>query len=149
MTGFPATTAFRLVRRLATIGPDSPSLYLLIADARTMPAIQADIAAEVQVQVGVTLQALAAVDVKLDKLEDVFAQPPDSQVTLITLDRWLPKLVTAFDRNIVLLTRSGAVLLLASPEVAGRLLPAAPNLRNRLTGVFAIRLEQAFEGPAA
>jgi len=114
-----------------------------------MPAIQADIAAEVQVQVGVTLQALAAVDVKLDKLEDVFAQPPDSQVTLITLDRWLPKLVTAFDRNIVLLTRSGAVLLLASPEVAGRLLPAAPNLRNRLTGVFAIRLEQAFEGPAA
>lgn len=149
MTGFSATTAFRLVRRLAAIGPDSPSLYLLIADAPGIQAIQADIAAEVKVQIGVTLQALAAVDVKLDKLDDVFAKPPDSQVTLFTWDRWLPKLATALDRNIVLLTRSGAVLLLASPKVAERLLPAAPNLRNRLTSVFEIRLEQAFEGPAA
>ena len=149
MTGFSATTAFRLVRRLAAIGPDSPSLYLLIADAPAMQAIQADIAAEVQVQIGVTLRAFAAVDVRLDRLEDVFAQTPDSRVTLITLDRWLSKLVTALDRNVVFLTRSGAVLLIASPEVAERLLPAAPNLRNRLTDVFAIRLEQAFEGPAA
>jgi hypothetical protein len=114
-----------------------------------MQAIQADIAAEVQVQIGVTLRAFAAVDVRLDRLEDVFAQTPDSRVTLITLDRWLSKLVTALDRNVVFLTRSGAVLLIASPEVAERLLPAAPNLRNRLTDVFAIRLEQAFEGPAA
>ena len=149
MTGFSATTAFRLVRRLAAIGPDSPSLYLLIADAPAMQAIQADIAAEVQVQLGVTLRSLAAVDVRLDKLEDVFPQACDMWVTLITLDRWLPRLVTTLDRNIVLLTRSGAVLLLASPEVTERLLPAAPNLRNRLTGVFGIRLEQAFEGPAA
>ena len=149
MTAFPVTTAFRLVRRLAAIGPDSPSLYLLIADAPAIQAIQADIAAEVQVQIGVALQALAAVDVRLDKLEDVLAPAPDTRVTLITLDRWLPNLVTALDRNIVLLTRSGAVLLLASPEVAERILPAAPNLRNRLTGVFAIRLEEAIEGPAA
>src|ERR1019366_4005566 len=147
MTGFSATTAFRLVRRLAAIGPDSPSLYLLIADTPAMEAIQADITAEVQVQTGVSLRALAAADVSPDKLEDVFAQAPDARVTLITWDHWLPKLVTALDRNIVLLTRSGAVLLLASPEVAERLLPAAPNLRNRLTDVFAIRLEQAFEGP--
>ena len=149
MTGFPTTTAFRLVRRLAAIGPDSPSLYLLIGDAPAMQAIQDDIAAEVQVQIGVTLHVLAAVDVRLDKLEEVFAPAPDARVTLITLDHWLPKLVTALDRNIVLLTRSGAVLLLASPEVAERLLPAAPNLRNRLSGVFAIRLEEAFKGPAA
>jgi hypothetical protein len=149
MIGFSATTAFRLVRRLAAIGPDSPSLYLLIADTPAMQAIQADIAAEVQVQLGVGLRALAPADVRFDRSEDLFAQDPDRPVALITLDRWLPNVVTALDRNIVLLTRSGAVLLLASPEVAERLLPAAPNLRNRLTGVFAIRLEEAFEGPAA
>ena len=65
MIGFSATTAFRLVRRLAAIGPDSPSLYLLIADTPAMQAIQADIAAEVQVQLGVGLRALAPADVRL------------------------------------------------------------------------------------
>lgn len=149
MTGFSATTAFRLVRRLAAIGPESPSLYLLIADAAAMQAIEADIAAEVHVQIGVTLRALAAVDVKSGRLEDVFAHAPDTWVTLMALDHRLPKLVTALDRNIVSLTKGGAVLLLASREVAESMLPAAPNLRNRLTGVFAIRLEEALEGPAA
>jgi len=149
MPSFSATTAFRPVRRLAAIGPDGPSLYLLIADASAMQEIQADIAAEVQVQIGVAVQVLAAVDVELDRLEDPLAEASDMRVTLITLDQWLPSLVTALDRKIVLLTRHGAVLPLASPGVTERLLPAAPNLRNRLTGVFAVRLEQSFEGTAA
>src|ERR1035438_3659573 len=75
---------------------------------------QADIAAEVQVQLGVGLRALAAADARFDGSEDAFARDPDRPVTLITLDHWLPKLVTALDRNVVLLTRSGAVLLLAN-----------------------------------
>jgi hypothetical protein len=49
MTGFSTTIAFGLVRRLAAVGLDTPSLYLLIAEAAAIPAIQADIAAEVQV----------------------------------------------------------------------------------------------------
>src|ERR1022692_481544 len=130
MTGFSATTAFRLVRRLAAIGPDSPSLYLLVADAPAMRAIQADIAAEVQVQIGVTLHAFDAAD------QDALAHDPDTPVTLITFDHWLPKFVTAIDRNIVLLTRNGAMLLLASQEVVERMLAAAPNLRSRLTDVL-------------
>jgi hypothetical protein len=149
MTGFSATTAFRLVRRLAAVGLDTPSLYLLISDAPEMHVIQADITAEVQVQIGVTLRALVAVDVRLDRLEDVFARDPATPVTLITLDRWLPKLVAALDRNIVLLTTAGAVLLLANREVAEHMLAAAPNLRNRLSDVLAMRPDEAFGGTTA
>src|ERR1017187_5407681 len=127
MNGFSPTNAFRLVRRLATIGPDNPSLYLLISEAHTMQPIQADIAAEVQVQLGVGLRALAAADARFDGSEDAFA----------------------LDRNVVLLTRSGAVLLLANRKIAERILAEAPNLRNRLTDVFAIVLEELLEGPAA
>ena len=52
MIDFSATTAFGLVRRLATAGLDTPSLYLLISEAATIEVVQADIAAEVQVQLG-------------------------------------------------------------------------------------------------
>jgi len=149
MTVFSATTAFRLVRRLATAGIDTPSLYLLISDAGAIPAIQADIAAEVQVQMGVGLRALTAAEVKLDRLQEAFTVEPDRPVTLITLDRLLPRLVTALDRNIVLLTRSGAVLLLASHEVAERILTAAPNLRNRFTDVLEMQLDEALGVPTA
>ena len=114
-----------------------------------MQPIQADIAAEVQVQLGVGLRTLAAADARFDGSEDAFARDPDRPVTLITLDHWLPKLVTALDRNVVLLTRSGAVLLLANRKIAERILAEAPNLRNRLTDVFAIVLDELLEGPAA
>jgi hypothetical protein len=147
MTAFSPTNAFRLVRRLAAVGLDTPSLYLLISEAPSIQAIQADITAEVQVQLGVSPRALAADDVRIDRLEEAFARDPDRQVTLITLDHWLPKLVTALDRNVVLFTRSGAVLLLANRKIAERMLAAAPNLRNRLADVLEIRLDEAFGGP--
>jgi hypothetical protein len=146
MIGFSPTTAFGLVRRLATVGLDTPSLYLLIADASEMHVIQADITAEIQVQLGVGLRAFPAADVRVARLEDVFTHDPATPVILITLDRWLPKLVGALDRNIVLLETSGAVLLLASREVAEHILVAAPNLRNRLSDVLAIRPDEAFVG---
>ena len=149
MIDFSATIAFGLIRRLATAGTDTGSLYLLISDAGAIPAIQADIAAEVQVQIGVGVRALAPADVRFDDSQGAFAPGHDKPVTLITLDQWLPKLVTALDRNIVLLTRSGAVLLLASRKVAERILAEAPNLRNRLTDVVEILPDEAFGGPIA
>ena len=149
MTDFSVTIAFGLVRRLAAAGTETPSLYLLISDAGAIRAVQADIAAEVQVQLGVGLRSLAAAGVRLDRLEAAFTGDPDRPITLITLDRWLPKLVTALDRNVVSLTRGGAVLLLANQAVAERLLWAAPNLRNRLSDVLAIRPDEAFGGPMA
>jgi len=149
MTCFSSTTAFGLVRRLAAVGLNGPSLYLLISDAPEMHVIQADITAEVQVQLGVGLRTVAAADLRLDRLEDVFAPDPATPVTLITLDRWLPKLGAALDRSIVLLTAAGAVLLLANSDVAKRMLAAAPNLRNRLSDVLAIRPDEAFGGTVA
>lgn len=147
MTGFSPTNAFNLLRRLATAGLETPSLYLLITDAPVIREIQADIAAEVQVQLGIDARVLASADIRLDSLEQVFAHDPDRPVTLITLEQWQPKLAKALDRNVVLLTRSGAVLMLTEPEVAERLLTAAPNLRNRLTDVLQIRLDEAFGEP--
>jgi hypothetical protein len=127
MTEFSATIAFGLVRRLAAAGTDTPSLYLLISDGGAIRAVEADIAAEVQVQLGLGLRSLVATEMRLDRLEEAFARDSDRPVTLITLDRWLPKLVTALDRNVVSLTRGGAVLLLANQAVAERLLSAAPR----------------------
>jgi hypothetical protein len=149
MTDFAATIAFGLVRRLAAAGTGTPSLYLLISDAGAIRAIESDIAAEVQVQLGVGLRSLLAAEMGLDRLEEAFMPDPDRPVTLITLDHWLPKLVIALDRNVVSLTRGGAVLLLANQAVAERLLSAAPNLRNRLSDVLAIRPDEAFGGPMA
>jgi len=149
MTDFSATIAFGLVRRLAAAGTDTPSLYLLISDAGAIRAVEADIAAEVQVQLGLGLRSLVAAEMGLDRLEEALKRNPDRPVTLITLDRWLPKLVTALDRNVVSLTRGGAVLLLANQAVAERLLWAAPNLRNRLSDVLAIRPDEAYGGPMA
>jgi hypothetical protein len=149
MTDFSVTIAFGLVRRLAAAGTETPSLYLLISDAGAIRAVQADIAAEVQVQLGVGLRSLTAAEVRLDRLEGAFKRYPDRPVTLITLDRWLPKLVTALDRNVVSLTRRGSVLLLADQGVAERMLSAAPNLRNRLSDVLAIRPEEVLGGPMA
>jgi hypothetical protein len=149
MTDFSATTAFRLIRRLAAVGLETPSLYLLIADAPAMHVIQADLIAEVRVQLGISLRALAAVDVGLDRLEDVFANDPAAPVTLITWDHWLPKLANSLDRNIILLKTAGAILLLTSRDVAEHMLVAAPNLRNRMSDVLAIRPDEAFGGAVA
>jgi hypothetical protein len=149
MTDFSATIAFGLIRRLAAAGTDTPSLYLLISDTGATRAIEADIAAEVQLQLGLGLRSLVAAEMRLDRLEEAFKRDPDRPVTLITLDHWLPKLVTALDRNVVSLTRGGAVLLLANQAIAERLLSAAPNLRNRLSDVLTIRPDEAFGGPMA
>jgi hypothetical protein len=143
MMDFSATTPFQLVRRLAAAGQDSPSMYLLVCEAASMDAARADIAAEVEVQLGFKLLPLAGLEVRPDRLDDAFTAETVWPIVLVTLDQWLPKLVDSFDRNIVLLTRAGIVLLLASPEIAERALAAAPSLRNRLTDVLSIKPDEA------
>lgn len=144
MIDFSATTPFRLVRRLAAAGQDTPSVYLLVCDAAAVDAVRADIAAEVEVQLGFKVRSLAASEVLPERLEDAFTAETVRPVVLVTLDRWLPRLVDSFDRNIVLLTRAGIVLLLASQVIAERALAAGPNLRNRLTDVLSIKPDEAF-----
>lgn len=149
MTDFAPTTPFGLARRLAAARQDSPSLYLLICQASAIEAVQVDITAEVQVQLGLNLRSLAASEVQPERLEEAFARSSGSPVVLIRLDRWAPKLIDSLDRNIVLVTTVGPVLLLTTIEVAQRALASAPNLRNRLTDVLAIRPDEAFGGARA
>ncbi len=143
MIDFSTTTAFGLVRRLAAAGRQTPSVYLLICGADAMDVVRADMAAEVEVQLGVNLRLMTASEVRPARLEDAFALETSWSVVLMTLDQWLPRLVESLDRNIVLLTRAGIVLLLASREIAERALAAGPNLRNRLTDVLVVKPDEA------
>ncbi|MCX6636963.1 MAG: hypothetical protein NT090_18055 [Acidobacteria bacterium] len=121
-------------------------MYLLICEAGAMDAVRADLTAEVQVQLGFDIRFLTASEVRPEKLEDAFLEDAVRPVVLITLDRWLPKLIDSLDRNVVVLTRAGTVLLLADRQIAERALAAAPNLRSRIADVLAITPDEAFGG---
>jgi hypothetical protein len=149
MIDFSTTIAFGLVRRLATAGTNTPSLYLLICDPGATRVIEADIAAEVEVQLGVRLRVFTASKMLHDGLDELFTPSSNMPVTLITFDCWFPKLATALDRNVALLTRNGATFLAANQDISGRLLSASPNLRNRLTDVLEIQLDESFGGAMA
>jgi hypothetical protein len=143
MTEFATTSPFSLVRRLAAVGQGTPSVYLLICDAAGVDAVVADMAAEVRIQLGLNLRPFVASQLRPESLEP-FTQRYAGDVVVITLDRWLPTLVSSFDRNIVLLTATGTVALIATIEIAERVLRAAPNLRNRLTDVLFLKPEEVF-----
>ena len=119
---------------------------MLISDASNTEGVRADIAAEVQVQLGVELRSVAISEMQPERLQEVFR--PYS-VVLIMLDSWAPKLIESLDRNVVLLMRAGTVLLLSSFELAERALVAAPNLRNRLADVLVIESDAEFGGTPA
>jgi hypothetical protein len=143
MTEFSATTPFRLVRRLAAVGQDTPSVYLLICNAGEMDTVLADMTAEVQAQLGLNLRPFAASELRPESLQALAKHYPGDLV-VITLDHWLPMLVSSFDRNIVLLTAGGTVVLLAVRDIAERMLRVAPNLRNRLTDVLVLIPDEVF-----
>ena len=111
-----------------------------------MDAVRADLTDEVQVQLGFDIRFLTASEVRPEKLGEAFVRDAVRPVILITLDRWLPKLIDSLDCNVVVLTRAGTVLLLADRQIAERALAAAPNLRSRLADVLAIAPDQAFGG---
>lgn len=141
---FSSITPFRLVRRLATVEPRTPSVYLLICDSSEMDAMLVELGEEVQVQLGVNMRRFAATELHPENLA-VVSEHGDGDLVLVVLDRWLPRLVRSFDRNVVLLTSGGAVVLLATPDVAERLLGASPNLRSRFTDILVLRPYAALE----
>ena len=138
MIEFSATTPFRLAGRLAAAGRDTPSIYLLMCNTALINAVQADLAAEVEIQLGSRLRSVSASEMRPGDLGAALNGGDVWPVFLITLDRWLPTLVESLDRNVVLLTEHGTVLILSSHEIAQRTLAAAPNLRNRITDILAI-----------
>ena len=146
MIDFSATTTFGVVRRVAATGLSTPSIYVLICEPGDLGAVQEDLAAEIEVQLGSELRSLDASNITFDVLLDANAHANGPGIVLLAMRRWEHILVDSIDRNIVLLTESGALLLLTSFDVAERILAKAPNLRSRLTDVLLIGPDEALGG---
>jgi hypothetical protein len=135
MTKFSDVTAFRLVRGLGAAGARNPAIYLLICDAESVAAVEADLRAEAEVQLGAAIR----VDTASDVLRNSLPLRHDGSIRLIYFDQWLPELVEAMDKHSALLVQDGGqLLLLADGSTVERILKSAPNLRSRLTDVFRI-----------
>jgi hypothetical protein len=104
MIEFSTTTAFRLVRRLA-IGQGSTGMYLLVYDEGTQLAIEADLRAEVEVQMASTLP-IGRVSEQLGA-DDSLGLPESGPIRVLRIDRWSPKLVALLDTHVVRLERTG------------------------------------------
>lgn len=143
MIDFSTTTAFGLVRRMAVLGQNGPAIYLLICEGSDFEPVQADLAAEIDVQLGARIESLAASLPVLDQWLDAPVQGPQRAVILLTLRRAEHKVISFLDRNVVLLAQRGQVLILTEFDVGERVLAAAPNLRNRMADVLAIRPDDA------
>jgi hypothetical protein len=136
MIDFSTTTAFWLVRRLA-MGQGSTAMYLLIYEEGTQFAIEADLRAEVEVQLSSPLP-IGRVSELLD-LDDGLGLPDAGPMRVLRIDRWSPELVATLDTHVIRLERTGAqFLFLTTPALAVQLLVEAPNFRNRLTEVLRI-----------
>ncbi|HYW44440.1 MAG TPA: hypothetical protein VE959_16375 [Bryobacteraceae bacterium] len=112
-------------------------MCLLICDEAEQPAVEADLLAELDVQLGIELRVVKAS--RLHDADQALGLDTPGPVHVLHIDRWSPRLVNALDLHIVRLERTGAqFLFLASPELAERLLKHAPNFRNRLTDIARI-----------
>lgn len=136
MIDFSTTTAFRLVRRLA-LGQGSTALYLLIHEDGKQLAIEGDLQAEAEVQLGSGLPIGSVSDLLNEpkglKLDDV------NPIRVLRVEAWSPELVGLLDTHVIRLERSGAQLLfLTNERLSEQLLMAAPNFRSRLTEVLRI-----------
>jgi len=136
MIDFSTTTAFRLVRRLV-MGQGTPAMYLLIHEEGTEFLIEADLRAEVEVQMSVPLPIGRASELLG---ADAFLGLPDAgPIRALRIDRWSPELLALLDTHVIRLERTGAqFLFLTTPVLAEQLLMEAPNFRNRLTDVLRI-----------
>jgi hypothetical protein len=146
MIDFSTTTTFGVVRRVAAAGLSTPSIYVLICEPAELVAVEKDLAAEIEVQLGSELRSLDASNITFDILLEANTHAEGSGIVLLTMRRWEHDLVDSIDRNVVLLTDAGPLLLLTSFDVAERILAKAPNLRSRLADVLLIGPDEALGG---
>ena len=138
MIAFSTVTPFSLVRSIGVAGGQNPAIYLLICDSAVAKAVQADLAAEVEVQLGSPISVKAASAARGGNFESWH----DGKIRVLHFDEWLPDLVDALDRHSAHLVQDGGQLfLLVDGQAAERILRGAPNLRSRLTDVFQISPE--------
>jgi hypothetical protein len=114
-------------------------MYLLICEEAAQPLIEADLKAEVEVQMGNALP--------IGRVSDNLGLPDFGPIRVLRIDRWSPDIVATLDTHVVRLERTGAqFLFITSPVLAEQLLTEAPNFRNRLTEVLRIIPDAALEG---
>ena len=136
MIDFSTTTAFRLVRRLV-LSQGTVGMYLLIYDDGAQFAIEADLRAEVEVQMAIRLP-IGRVSEMLD-VDDALGLADAGPIRVLRIDQWSPDLVALLDTHVIRLERTGAqFLFLTTSALAERLLVEAPNFRNRLTEILRI-----------
>jgi hypothetical protein len=133
---FVSTTAFRLVRRLV-MGQRTASMYLLVHEQEAQSAIEADLQAELEVQIGAKLR-IADLSELVDK-ELLITSYQSGAMAAIRIDSTAHEIIGLLDTHVIRLERSGAQLLfLATPALAEPLLVQAPNFRNRITEIMRI-----------
>jgi hypothetical protein len=136
MIDFSTTTAFRLIRRLA-MGEGSTAMYLLIYEEGAQSAIEADLQAEVEVQLSSPL-AIGRVSEMLE-VDNLLGLPDVGGIRVLRIDRWSPELVALLDTHVIRLEQAGAqFLFLTTLVLTEKLLGVAPNFRNRLTEILRI-----------
>lgn len=112
-------------------------MYLLVCDNREQDTIEADLRAEVEVQLD-ELLPIGRVSGMAGSDRDC-GLPDTGPIRVLRIDRWLPELVGLLDTHAVRLEQTGAqFLFLTTAVLAEQLLMTAPNFRNRLTEVLRI-----------
>ncbi len=112
-------------------------MYLLIYDEGTELAVESDLQAEVEVQLGMPL-SIGRVSALLG-IDPALGLDMKDRVRALRIDSWSQILVDLLDTHVVRLERTGAqFLFLTTAELSDQLLVAAPNFRNRLTEVLRI-----------
>ena len=112
-------------------------MYLLIYADGAQSAIEADLRAEVEVQLSKPL-SIGRISEWLDVSDAIGAEDVDS-IRVLHIDRWSSGLVALLDTHMIRLEQTGAqFLFLTNPALAEQLLIGAPNFRNRLTEVLQI-----------
>jgi hypothetical protein len=135
MTSFVSTTSFELVRRLAAAGSPTPSLYLLICDARLIRHIQDELSIEIRVQLGEDPLMIKPTKNDAVDLPGILAS---ERPAIFIAGNHLVGAFAELDRNVASIGGAGPIFILATASTAGRILASAPHLRSRMADVFCI-----------
>jgi hypothetical protein len=147
MSDFDHITPFSLIRGISVAGRANPAICLLICQAGAARAVEGDLLGEIRAQLDGPVHVATASEL-LGQLPVPLSPGPSIQ--LVYIDQWLPDLIESLDHKSASLVQDGGqLLLLAEERTAERLLQKAPNLRNRLTGVFQIEPEDLSGGGRA
>lgn len=119
------------------MGQGSTAMYLLIYEEGAQSAIEADLKAEVEVQLSSSL-TIGRVSEMLDA-GNPLGLPDAGEIRVLRIDRWSPELVALLDTHVIRLEQAGAqFIFLTTLALTEKLLSEAPNFRNRLTEILRI-----------